>query len=390
MRILFITWNFPPKQGGMEVVAEHLYRGLSRKGECFTITCHLEEPPPDPRLFSCPVGGLFPFLFYALFRGFWIVWTRRIDLIVTSSAFTAPVAVVLATLLRRRSACAVHGSDVVFPHPLYQFFIRTFLPRCDLVTANSAFTGRLAASRGVAQERIRVVSPGVEPERFRHEGSGEALKAKYDLDGRFVILSAGRLTRRKGIVPFVEQALPPLVAEHPEIVLVVAGGDASDSLVHKEKVSERLLAAVARSGLARQVRYLGRVTEETLVELYNLCDLFILPALDLGGDIEGFGIVCLEAASAGKPVVATRSGGIPDAVADGETGLLLPPGDFEAIAQAIRRLVEDPKLRRSMGEAARKRAEDFRWERVIDRYWEAFSHIPPARRSPPLEGREKA
>ncbi len=387
MRILFITWNFPPKQGGMEVVAEHLYRGLSRKGERFTITCHLEEPPPDPRLFSCPVGGLFPFLCYALFRGFWLVLTRRIDLIVTSSAFTAPIAVLLAALLRRRSACAVHGSDVVFPHPLYQFFIRTFLPRCDLVTANSAFTAGLAVSRGVVPERIRVVSPGVEPERFRHEESGETLKAKYGLGGRFVILSAGRLTWRKGIVPFVEQALPPLVAEYPEIVLVVAGGDASDSLVHREKVSECLRTAVAQRGLARHVRHLGRVTDETLVELYNLCDLFILPALDLGGDIEGFGIVCLEAASAGKPVVATRSGGIPDAVADGETGILLPPGDFEAIVQAIRRLVEHPELRRSMGEAARKRVENFRWERVIDRYWEAFSRIlPPAHL--PLEGGE--
>ncbi|HEY2922996.1 MAG TPA: glycosyltransferase family 4 protein, partial [Candidatus Binatia bacterium] len=130
---------------------------------------------------------------------------------------------------------------------------------------------------------------------------------------------------------------------------------------------------VSMSGLENHVRFLGSLSDEDLVNLYHACDVVILPALDIKDDIEGFGIVALEAAAAGKPVVATRVGGIPDGVEDGKSGALVSPGDYTAFSRVVISFLKNRELSLSLGQYGRSRAsEEFSWRHVVGIYEGVF------------------
>jgi glycosyltransferase involved in cell wall biosynthesis len=139
-------------------------------------------------------------------------------------------------------------------------------------------------------------------------------------------------------------------------------------------VAGEINLAVSRLGLEKQVRLLGAPSDDEVIKLYHACDVVVLPALDMMDDVEGFGIVALEAAAAGKPVVATRVGGIPDAVEDGKSGLLIDADDYKELSRSIMDLVADEKKRWGMGEYARSRVgEKFSWEKILERYESVLS-----------------
>jgi phosphatidylinositol alpha-1,6-mannosyltransferase len=179
---------------------------------------------------------------------------------------------------------------------------------------------------------------------------------------------------------FVQQVMPGLIRDIPGIVLMVVGGDATQSLVHGERLRDRIAQAVTEQGLENHVWLAGSLPDRDLNRLFFRSAMFVMPCLDLPGDVEGFGIVYLEAALAGSPCVATRVGGIPDAVVDGETGLLAEPGDYKGIAESIVGLWRDPERRRRLAAAGAKRARDeFSWEAVTRRYEAAFERCVPRR-----------
>ena len=124
------------------------------------------------------------------------------------------------------------------------------------------------------------------------------------------------------------------------------------------------------------VRFLGAIPAEQLVELYNLADVFVLPGKDQSGDIEGFGLTLLEAAACERPVIAGRAGGMVDAVADGDTGLLVDPGNELELAAGIDRLLSSPELAQRLGRAGRKRVlQEWTWSRCAERLQAGFA--PP-------------
>ena len=204
----------------------------------------------------------------------------------------------------------------------------------------------------------------------------ERLKRDYSLSDQHIILSVGRLAKRKGILEFIRYAMPIITRAVPDTVFVVAGGNPTDALAHKEDMHSLIEAEVAKQGSETHVRLMGRVDQHTLIELYHLCDLFVLPAIPVVGDMEGFGIVVIEAGAAGKPVVATRVGGIVDAVEDGRSGILVEPGDYHALASEIISLLRDPERRQQMGAYGRRRAqEQFDWDVIGKRHIELFSEV---------------
>lgn len=254
-------------------------------------------------------------------------------------------------------------------------FLRWSARTADAVTAISGPTADLV--REVADVEVRVVpfaaavgggpDEGAPPPRVPLSGGpGEPLE----------LLFVGRLVERKG-VEFLVRALPAILSRRPARLTVVGEGEWEPVITE----------AVRASGVGEQVRFTGYVSGETLAELYRKTDLFVLPAVvDRKGDTEGLGVVLLEAMRQGRPVLASRVGGIPDIVVHDRSGWLVPPRDPAALAEAVEHIASDPERTRRVAREGRRRAEeDFSWERVLDGLEEAYA-AALARRPGPDHG----
>lgn len=320
--------------------------------------------------------GLVPFFLYALYRGSFLL--RRdsgIKVIFGGSALVTPLVLLLARAFRRRALIYVHGSDLIYPNVLYQLLCVRWLGSCDRVIANSHYTASLAEEKGAKKSSICIISPGVDIEESGCLG-GEEAKAATGLKGRKVLLYVGRLARRKGVKEFVEKSLPKIISEVPEACFVIVGENPTESLIHHDDVMGELKALVGDMRLENHVRLLGWLSDGDLAKVYRASDLMVLPVLSMKDDVEGFGIVLLEAAAAGLPAVATRVGGIPDAIEDGKSGILVDPEDYESMSRATVNLLRDDRGRVTLGECARKRVrEEFSWERVVKKYEEILESL---------------
>jgi phosphatidyl-myo-inositol dimannoside synthase len=371
MDVLFVTWNFPPRCGGIENLMAELTAGLSMRHSVFVVTAYAPDTVSGENgVFRAPYPGLIPFACYALWRGaMLLIRNSAIRVVFGGSAMVAPLVYFLARLFRRKAIVQSHGLDLVYPAIFYQTLCVRWLKCCDGIVANSNYTAALAVRRGVAPNRISVVPLGVDLARFAPAENGEELKSEFGLEGKRVILFIGRLAQRKGVKEFVQKCLPDIVRAAPNACFVIAGGNPTESLAHRGDVLGEIETNLRELGLQDHARVLGEVSDEKLVKLYQCCDVFVLPALELPDDVEGFGLVLLEAAAASKPAVAIRVGGIPDAVADGESGILTDPGDYAALSAAIIRLLIDEKQRQSMGKLARQKAQkEHCWVAIVARY----------------------
>jgi phosphatidylinositol alpha-1,6-mannosyltransferase len=238
---------------------------------------------------------------------------------------------------------------------------RRMLERCSVVVANSRWTADLVRSvleslgcRALAAD-VRVVPLGTTPTRFRPGIDPAAVRRTHGLDGGPWLLTVARLDYHKGIDTVI-RALPAIRAAVPSVRYAVAGIGSRRST----------LEALARElGVEDAVRLLGFVGDEELPALYNAADVFVLASRRYDLLVEGFGIAIVEASASALPVIASRSGGIPEAVRDGETGVLVDPDNPAAVAAAAIRLLGDEALRRRMGAAGRSAVErHYNWDRV--------------------------
>ena len=256
----------------------------------------------------------------------------------------------------------VHGLDLgllseqAARSPRKRVIARSLLNGASGVVANSRWTAdrylALARDLGVphSEECVRVVPLGADPLRFRPDGPVFRLGP-----GRW-LLTVARLVPHKGIDTALA-ALALLAAARPDLRYAIAG-DGPDR--------QRLLELTAHFGLVDRVRFLGQVEESELPALHRAAEICVGLSRQEGVQVEGFGLSLVEAQASGRPVVAAASGGIPDAVADGETGLLVPPADPEAAASAVAALLDDEALRRTLGSAGRLRVEQtLNWSRVV-------------------------
>lgn len=299
--------------------------------------------------------------------------TGSFDLVVAGSGLTAPLAWLAARLARARFAVYLHGLDVVAPSAVYQRCWLPFIRRADLVLVNSGNTRRLAIGKGVRPRTIEILHPGVGfPD--ADDAAAAAYRVEHGLCDRRILLSVGRLTPRKGLAAFIEHALPALHAKDPGVVLLVIGADATDA-ARPETASEelRIKLAARASGLADAVRLLPHCDDAVLSAAYRAADVHVFPVLDLPGDVEGFGMVAIEAAAHGLPTVAFAVGGVPDAVLDGTSGTLVPPGDYGGMVAAIGEwMVRD---RRDVSTACVAAADDYRWDRFHARLHSLASRL---------------
>jgi phosphatidyl-myo-inositol dimannoside synthase len=231
-----------------------------------------------------------------------------------------------------------------------------------VLAANSTWTAGTA--RGLYElldrpdlaARVQVVPLGTEPTQFRPGIDTRPVRAKYGLDGGPWLLTVARLEWHKGIDTVI-RALPAVRAAHPGTRYAVAG--VGPRLAELERLA-------GECGVRHAVEFLGFVPDDELPAVYNAADLYLGASRYHDLLAEGFGISLVEASASGIAVVGGRSGGVPDAVRDGETGILVDPEDPAAVAAGITLLLGDEALRRRMGAAGRRAVETYyNWDRVI-------------------------
>jgi len=376
MEILVVTWNYPPRRGGIENLIGSLCGELKKTHSVQTITAHAQHSAScEEDVFRAPWPGLISFAFYAIWRGtILLARNHGIAVVFGGSVVVTPLVLILARLFGRRAVVQAHGLDIIHRNFVYQKLCVRWLRFCDQVVANSRYTARLAQAKGVLLERLVVIPPGVDVQGFSEPLDATAAKPLWGIKDKRIILFVGRLAKRKGVKEFIESSLVKVAREVPDVCFMIVGDNPSDSLAHRDDTVSEIKTAVATLRLENHVRLLGSLSDADVIKLYQACELVILPALDMKDDVEGFGIVALEAAAAGKPVVATRVGGIPDAVEDGKSGVLVEPGDYEGLSELIISLLRDPELSLSMGSYAYCRAnKEYSWCEIVTRYEGVFA-----------------
>ena len=265
----------------------------------------------------------------------------------------------------------VHGEDIAAAMSSRQYAstMRLVYRGASAVIANSNNTARMIQALGWHRGQVHIVYPGVDADRFHPGADDGCLRRRLAPNGELLLLSVSRLQKRKGH-DLVLKALPGLLEHVPGIRYVIVGSGGE-----RESLQNLSLAL----GLDQVVRFEGEVSDDTLQTYFSAADIFVLPTRVEPTDFEGFGLVYLEAAAAGKPAIGGRNGGVPEAIADGETGFLVGGDDAAELARALRALCEDRELRQRLGRAARERVlREFTWERAAAQVTEIHSRLAAA------------
>lgn len=289
------------------------------------------------------------------------------DLIIAGSGVAALPARIAAKQARVPLLTLVHGLDIIYPSKVYQYGFVPSIRGSDWVLANSANTRRLAIDAGIAEKRIVILNPGVSIPTLSNIDHESSQKEQV---GKKILLSVGRLVRRKGIAAFIRHSLPSIVSKQPQVVYWVAGEASDFASGRQDAIKVEIEQAITDTGLQDHVVLLGRVTDEQLADIYAQADVHVFPILDLPGDVEGFGMVAVEAAAYGVATVAFEVGGVSDAVECGVSGTLVKPEDYPAFsASVLERL--DVSRDTSVAEQCIQFAQSFSW----DRYGKALNKI---------------
>lgn len=386
MRILYISHSFPPRNrplaniGGMQRVATDLYNAL--------LECNARVEPVILRTswrWTHVRTGLF--LGSSLFRIAAAAKRGKMDAVLFSSMVTASLTPLLQRTLRKHgvaSGAIVHGRDATLLSPPYQFLVPRIFAALDAVFPVSRATGAACLERGLAQEKLHVVRNGVSPDRFAADWSRATARtmlferfgppegaAGNNSERVLLLCSAGRQVKRKGFAWFVEQVLPRL----PEDVHYWLAGEGPEA--------ERILRTAERSGVAHRVRLLGRLSHEELEGMYRAADLFIMPNVPVPGDMEGFGVVMLEAGLCGLPTVAADIEGIADVIEDGKNGRLVRSGDAEGFSEAILAYRREPEMLEKAGRRTVSHVlEHFGWNAAAEKYLRVLEACSIRRRAP--------
>ena len=367
-----ITELFLPTKGGTAVSFDDDFRRLGGKG-VHVITADVpgatefdrDHPNSIHRLVLKRHEWLKPeslFIYGKFFlQSLWLMVTRRITTIYAGRALPEGlVALVVARLTRRPVFIYAHGEELTGWGRGRKFQAMCFAMRnADGVLSNSDNTrDTLINLIGVDPQRISLIYPTVDEERFRPGPRDSDLRGSIGVTGgKKLILSVGRLQRRKGFDNVI-RSLPALLEKGLDVEYALIG--IGEDLGYLQELAREL-------SVADRIHLLGHVSYEVLPRWYNACDLFAMPNRDIDGDNEGFGLVFLEAAASGKPAVAGKAGGTGSAVLEGVTGLRVNGENIAEIAQALEYLLSDPEKSARMGHAARQRVlADFIHKRRVD------------------------
>jgi glycosyltransferase involved in cell wall biosynthesis len=365
MKVTLVNSFFPPWRGGAETYVYNLAKALTKRGHQITVSC--ANPPMRSgttwqdgievkrhklltKIYGTPIMP-------SLFKDVLLTDT---DIFHSNypSPFTASIVACTSTIRRipavltwhndlppvtapARALVAIHDRLIL---PSYVGAYRRIISTSEVYRKSSRTLSKLG-------DLVAVVPNGVDCDRFRPDISSSKLTEKFGLEGRFVVLFVGALTkwhRYKGLDVLLN-AMSMLLKTSKELTLLVVGD--GELRGHYEAVSRQL-------GVSESTFFLGDIPDLQLPEYYSAADLLVLPSKDRS---EGFGLTILEANATGKPVVASNIGGIPSVVKDNYNGVLVPPNDPAALSKALLRIFNNRSFAATMGRNGRKVAEKHDW-----------------------------
>jgi phosphatidyl-myo-inositol dimannoside synthase len=266
----------------------------------------------------------------------------------------------------KRIVAITHGHEVWWAKlpPFRQIFAQS-TKSIDVLTYLGQFTRRAMAPVVSARCAMVHIAPGISIQHFTPGAKSQKLIDELDLEGKQVLISVGRLVHRKGQDKLLE-ALPQILLTHPDIILLFVG------VGPRQKKLDQL---VRSHELSNYIRFVGRIAYDALPDYFRLGDLFVMPSRSrlAGLEVEGLGIVYLEASACGIPVVAGASGGAPDAIIQGKTGLVVDGTKVDEIARTINELLDNPTQLAAMGQAGRAwTVERWSWQIWGERFREVL------------------
>ena len=347
----------------MERLNFHIFDELQKENEVFLVGPKGADAfcANPAYVWTSPPLPVWRFLIASFLITLYLSLTKRPQLIIAGSGIAALPAVLAGRLSGIPVLTYLHGLDIVVQNVFYQSIFMPIIKCSQGWLVNSRNTRRLAVNAGIPSEKIEILNPGTDLPNLS-EIDARSFRDEIGAGARPILLSVGRQTRRKGLLEFVERTLLPITHSHPDVLLLVIGGDPIQSVSGPSGlIANSLRSRVTELGLEGNVMFLGEVDDKFLSEAYLSSQIHVFPGLDLPGDVEGFGMVAIEAAAHGLPTIAFAVGGVPDSVEPGVSGWLIEPKDYSAMTDVIVQHLLTQNASTITSGSCRQFAEKFAW-----------------------------
>jgi len=345
LNILFISRAYPPIIGGIERQNYEIFKCLSKENNVGLIANTKGKK-------MLPIFGIF-----ALMKLFYML--HKYDIVLLGDGALGIIGWIIKFFSQKPVVCIVHGLDLTYPNVIYQkLWVNVFLRKMDKLIAIGNETINQAALRGIPRSNLIFVPNGVSIKKTLPTYSRKDLEKLIgrEIHGK-VLLTLGRLVKRKGAAWFIEEVIDKSC---DSFIYIVAGDGAEKS---------NIITIIKKNGLQSRVFYIGAVSDKEKEVLYSTVDLFIQPNIKVPADMEGYGLVVLEAASYGLPVVASNIEGLKDAINDGVNGILVQERNAAQYKKAIAFFLKNDEYRKQFGTKARRYVmKYYSWENVATRY----------------------
>ena len=349
MKTLLFTIEYPPFKGGVANYYGNLVKYWPEQDNIKVL---------DNNSGALLCNKIWPRWLPAFWRFVKLNKQEKFDHIIVGQLLPLGIILYIYSIFNKISySVIIHGMDINYALLKTRKKIISFkiLKKAKYIFCANSYTAGLVKNF-IGQEnhgKVKVVNPGIEIDMDFNKYQNKEILKKYNLQDKIVLFTISRLVKRKGQDKTIE-ALKKIYMVNSDIHYFIAG----------KGEDEEYLKEVA--GICPNIHFLGSLSDDEKWQWLKSSDIFIMPARDIKGDFEGFGIVYLEAALASLPVIGGNAGGVGDAILDGKTGLLVDPRNVDDIAGAILKLAQDEKLRKKMGAQGRERAiKDFEWSRQI-------------------------
>jgi phosphatidyl-myo-inositol dimannoside synthase len=380
MKLFLITREFPPSMGGVQrysyntISNLHLFKAIVM---CFSDTSNKAQIidkelsdkghkvirsnlfPEQMGPLSIVKGGFSVLVFCA--RILAIIKREKVDVLIFGHVtfFYLYVLIFLKMFYRKPIFLLFHGEEIPVIKLKSNGLMRILIKRAGVIICNSNFTSSRLEEFLIEEKKRVIAYPGVEERFFIRTDISEA-KLKYNVEGKRVLYTVGRLDKRKGH-DLVIRSLPEILKRFPNVIYLIAGTGPNIEDLRKD---------VEKYGVSDVVRFLGFVQESDIMSLHQAGDIFVMPNRILeDGDTEGFGIVFLEASASGKPVIGGRAGGAVEAIENGVSGYVVNPYDDCELIEKIIYLLDNGDVAKLMGANGKERAwERFRWPVLVERF----------------------